>query len=306
MKKALQIIKKSYVLIGIAIFVFVIKDINFTEFKEAISNIKPIYYLAAAISYLPITFIKSYRWKKILDTQNIHYSIKEVFYMLGSSSLFGLITPGRLGDFSKVAYLKQDKHSLTRAFLSSFLDKLFDVFFVIIFILIALPLLDFPFKFYLNYSHLIKYGLLAGIVGIIVLAILYNKYKEKISCIVHELWFDLKKFKIKNILSIFLITTATWFGYFTMIYLIAMSIGLHQSVSFLYMAFAAAFGIISALIPISILGIGTREISLLTLLIPIGIPKETVILFSLLITINYVSLALIYFYCYLKRPLFKE
>ena len=42
-----------------------------------------------------------------MDTQKIYYSIKDAFLIYGSSSLLGLVTPGKIGDFSKIAYLKK-------------------------------------------------------------------------------------------------------------------------------------------------------------------------------------------------------
>lgn len=298
-----KIFKKSYLLIGPAIFIWIIKDIEFIQFKQAISAMKPAYFIMAACMYVPITIIKSYRWKKIMDVQKIRYSAKETFLMSGASSLIGLATPGRLGDFSKIAYLKKDNHSTTSAFFGSLLDKIFDLIFVILFAAAAIPFLKLPFRPNFNYHFFVEFALLFSLAICAAVSFFYLRNKDKTKKIVSEILEDAKKFNVKKIIVILSVTAAVWSFYFLMIYLIAASIGLNQSVGFFYLAFSAALGILSALIPISILGIGAREASLLFLLTPVGISKETIILFSLLITTNYISLFAIYFYCWLKKPL---
>lgn len=298
-----RVLKKSYLFLGPIIFVWIIKDIDFAGLKEVISTIHPVAYALAAFLWLPIVLSKTYRWKKIMDIQKIHYSFKDAFLIYGSSSLLGLITPGKIGDFSKIAYLKKDQHSFGRAFLGSFLERVFDLLFVIIFSFIAvffLPLIpDFPINYYS----------LAGWAGLTIaflsgLLILFYFFKKQfILNFIAEIFSDIRQFRIKNISFVFALSAFVWFFYFFLIYLIAISINLQQSITFFYLSFAAAIALLAGFLPITVVGIGTREAVFIFLLAPLGIAKETVVIFSLLILVNYLALFALNFYCWIKKPL---
>lgn len=303
MKKLKKILKKSYLLIGLLIFIFVVKDINFAEFRKSISDVNLFFFIAATILYLPDTFIKSYRWKKIMDIQNIHYSAKNAFLMYGAGLLMGLATPGKIGEFSRILYLKKDNYSVGKALLGNLLDKISDLIFVLIFFTGALFLLPSLPDISVDYRSLTK---LSGLILFLISAsgtFFYFKNKVKFYGFLSEVIKDIKRFKTKDTLTVFFLTAITWLICFSIIYLIAASIGLNHSVGFFYLAFSSILVILSALLPISVLGIGTREAALIFLLTPLGIPKETVILFSLLIMANYLGLFAVCFYCWIKKPL---
>ena len=298
-----KIFKKSYLFLGLIVFIWIIKDIDFIKLQEVTTTIQPVYYAIAAFLWLPIVFFKTYRWKKIMDTQKIYYSIKNAFLIYNSSSLLGLITPGKIGDFSKIAYLKKDNHSFGRAFLGSFLERVFDLLFVVVFSSVVVFFIPFIPRFSIDYYDLIKLtGLIIIFLGVF-LTLFYFFKKQFLLNFISEILNDLKQFKIKNILFIFATSAIVWFLYFLLVYLIATSINLHQSVTFLYLSFAAAVALLASFLPITVIGIGTREAVFIFLLKPLDISKETVIAFSLLILVNYLALFMINFYCWIKKPL---
>lgn len=300
--KLKNILKKGYLVIGLLIFIWLVRAIDFNKLRDSFYAISPFYYVAAAFFYLPITFLKSYRWKKIMDGQKIHYSVKNSFLMYNAGSLLGLVTPARLGEFSKIAYLKKDNYSFGRALLGNFLDKIFDVIFGLVFLAAAVAFMPFLPNFSLNLDMLEKWAWVGAVLAVFA-AFFYFKKKQALYAFLAEIWQDVKKFKILNLVYIFLITVAAWFFYFLMIYLIATSAGIAGTAGFFYLSFGAALGLIAGLIPISILGMGTRDAVFIFLLLPLGIPRETIILFSLLILLNYLSMFAICFYCWLKKPL---
>ena len=297
-----NILKKLYPLIGILIFFWIIKDIDFVLFKNEINKINLWYLPLAALLYLPVTFFRAYRWKLLVKAQGMNYSNKESFLIIGASTLLALITPGRVGDFGKTAYIKKSGHSTGRSILSSFLEKIFDLAFVAIFCATSIFLLPLIPHFNIDYLSLIKWVLIIFL-SVAILSYFFYKKITFIKNVTNDIWIDLKSYKFSQIFSIFIITAVDWFIYFLIVYVLAVSIGLHQFASFFYISFLAAFSNFAALLPISIMGIGTREAFFLFLLSPFVIEKETIIIFSLLIMINYISLALIGLFCWLKKPL---
>lgn len=299
---AKKIIKNSYLLIGFLALLFIIKDIDFNFLRESAKKVNLFYLALAALMYIPLIFLSSYRWKKIMDAQKIYYSAKDAFYMYGAGLFLSLIIPGRIGDFSKIMYLKKDNHSLNKAFLGNLLDKLFDLFFLAF--LALLGILYFPTVSYppFNFNYFLKYILAAIFILLPVALFFYLKKREATANFIFETKNELKKFGIKNILEISLFTVLSLFSYFLLVYFIAVSIGI-QNIGFLYISFSAVFIIFATIIPVSILGVGTREAALLILLSPFQMPKELIIFFSILIMANYLSLFLICLFCWLKKPL---
>ncbi len=225
--------------------------------------------------------------------------------MCCSGLLIGLVTPGRIGEFGKMAYLKKDNHSLGlgRAFLGTFLDKIFDLLFVSIITVSGFLLLPFLSRLTIDFYRITEWLGLTLLLLLISFGFFYLKNKEKLRAFLSEIFNDIKRFRTANILYLFFLTAGAWFFYFLGIYLVAASINLQGAIGFFYVAFASAIAQMATLLPISVLGVGTREAVLIFLLTPLGIPKETIILFSLLIMINYISLFAISFYCWLKKPL---
>ena len=260
-----KILKKLYPLIGLLIFFWIIKDIDFALFKTEIGKINIWYLPIAALLYLPVMFFRAYRWKLLVKAQGLKYSIKESFFITGASTLLALITPGRVGDFSKTAYLKKEGYSMGKSILSSFLEKIFDLSFVAIFCAISILFLPLLPQFNINYLFLIEW-ILALFILTISLGIFFYKKIEFIRNTTNDIWNDLKLYKPSKISFIFFITTIGWFIYFFMIYLLATSIGLNETINFFYISFLAAFSIFAALLPISIMGFGTREAFFLFLL----------------------------------------
>lgn len=299
---AKKIIKNSYLLIGFLVLLFIIKDIDFNFLRESAKKVNLFYLTLAALMYIPLIFLSSYRWKKIMDAQKIYYSAKDAFYMYGAGLFLSLIIPGRIGDFSKIMYLKKDNHSLNKAFLGNLLDKLFDLFFLAF--LALLGILYFPATSYLpfNFNYFLKYILAAIFILLSAALFFYLKKREIAADFISETKNELKKIGVKNILEISFFTVLSLFSYFLLVYFIAASIGI-QNIGFLYISFSAVFIIFATIIPVSILGIGTREAALLILLSPFQLPKELIIFFSALIMANYLSLFLICLFCWLKKPL---
>jgi len=61
--------------------------------------------------------------------QAVHYSLKNTFLVYWSGVYAGIITPGKLGEFIKVIYLKADKGiSISKGFSSVLMDRLFDMY----------------------------------------------------------------------------------------------------------------------------------------------------------------------------------
>ena len=125
--------KKYIRLIGLFILLFILSRIDLRELLSLLFHINIYYLLLAVVLNIPQLFFKSYRWNFLLKQQNINYSPVQSFLIYMSSLYIGLITPGRIGEFVKVYYLKSDKGiSISKGFSSVLADRLFDLYLLII------------------------------------------------------------------------------------------------------------------------------------------------------------------------------
>lgn len=214
-----KILRRSYPLIGLIIFALIVRDINFRALYEQSTQINFFYLALASSLYLPIIFLKSYRWQKIMVAQKISYAWREAFLMYGSSTLLGMVTPGRLGDLSKIIYLKK-KHSLGRAAFSSILEKILDLASVTFFIIIGMLWLPSLPYFSVNYALFIKGSVIAAAIGSIACLALYKRFTWA-QYFFADIVTDLKHFPLKKWGAILPLTLANWLTYFSIIYLTA-------------------------------------------------------------------------------------
>ncbi len=312
-----NILKNKWIfrLIGIAVFVFILYKINLNETFSLFRHINLFYLFLAIVIMVVTSVIKPYRWQYILKIMSIKYSFWKIykFYFIGL--FMSLITPGRLGEFGKIIYLKKDNYSLNQSLISIIIDRLADVFYLIVFGFIGLFFFSYFFK------NLIILGTIVAIIGIISIIVFIKikgvkivlkrlifffvptKYRQKIEKSFSEFIKNLELYKFKNYFDVFILTIFSWLSSYVAIYFLAKSIGI-TNVSFLYLAVSITIASLVTLLPISISGLGTREATFLLLLIPLGFAPEQIIGFSLLIFVtNFIIIPIIGLSCWLVTPL---
>jgi uncharacterized protein (TIRG00374 family) len=121
-------------LIGIAILGYILVHVDLAKYISYLKNLRLSYFIYACGIILGLYFIKSFRWKILLNGQGIKYSYKHTFLAFTSSNFVAFITPGRIGEFTKIFYLKHDIGvPYTRSFPSVLVDRLFDVYALLLF-----------------------------------------------------------------------------------------------------------------------------------------------------------------------------
>lgn len=75
----------------------------------------------------PFVLLKGWRWQLILDDLGEHVPWRRLTFYYALGIFLGAATPGQAGDFLKAWYLKEDGHDLGAALLSTVVDRLFDM-----------------------------------------------------------------------------------------------------------------------------------------------------------------------------------
>ena len=301
-------------LIGLFICILLLLKIDIIKAVDILLHLNVYYLIAALATTLPFFLTINFKWNMILKTQGIEYSFKDslIIYLIGFSA--GVITPGKFGEFIKVFYLKNDGHPWGKSFLVTLLDRLFDLTVLIFVAYFSLFLFTKIFG-----KHILILSLLFAIIAVLIVILSYKKavaknllervyqilipqkFKKSGLSNFHDFYIN---FQVPNYTKLFSIVSLSIIG--TLIrfiepYLLALSLDIN--ISFLNLVACFSIATLAALIPISIYGIGIRDIGLITLFSCIGLSAESAIAFSTLILITYLVTGLICAPAWFMRPL---
>lgn len=298
--KPLKIIsKKYYFLISLLLIIIIAKKINWPATIQLLRAINYPLLIFGMISTVPCLFIRAWRWNYLKKKQGIIYKVTESFKIYVAALGFASITPGRIAELIKIYYLKAKGYKSGESLVSVIMDRLFDLFFLLLFSLIGLIFFFGRYfeKFYLVYILII-------LLIISVLTVIKNKNLRKfIKKIFYQLMpsgladevdifkTGLKTYDYHTYFGGFVITSLSWLIYSGQIYLFGLAINL-TGVTFPQLITAVAIASFLSLLPISFLGIGTREAALIILLGPLVKSTESLILLSEIILLNFILISL--------------
>jgi uncharacterized membrane protein YbhN (UPF0104 family) len=103
-----------------------------------------------------------------------------------------------------------------------------------------------------------------------------------------------------RLLKLTLLTLVAWILHYSFFVFAASSLGIHASVPILVMSISAA--IFVGLIPISISGVGTRDLVLIMIFSRVGLTEEQAVTFSLTFIGVYIIIGLAGLVCWLAAP----
>jgi len=310
----LNFFKKYSYLIGIFLFIIIITKTDLDSILINTKNVKIFYFLLALLFSFPLLITKSYCWNYLKKKQNIYYSQKDSFLMYCVGLYIGSLTPGRVGEVSRIIYLKRDGHSLGKSLVSLILDRASDFVFLLIFfffgilffldpfdkqILIPLTVIVFLISLFLIS---LKLNLIKSLLKKLFYLFTPSKYQKSWKVNFQDFVKNIKIYSFKDYLIILLITAFSWFFYYIQMYIVAQSANI-TNVPLLNLSIILTVVGFITLIPISISGIGTRDAALIFFLTPFMIAKEQIIIFSSLILLICLFHTLIGFICWLIKPI---
>lgn len=283
----LKYIAKYGRFIGIILFIIILTRINRLETLTFIGKIDFMLFFFAVTMFPLFVLLKAIRWKVLLKGQGVDYPLKSCFMVYLSSNFLGVLTPSRIGEMSKILYLKQEKNiSYSRGLSSVFLDRLFDLF--ILFIIACIGILTF-FTSY-RFLTLLIIAIAAGI--IILVRFNMSRLDRLLKVILYKMNYRKTYRRIKIFfLSLMSLNRTTMFYslflsiigiavYFFICNLLALS--LHLKHGIFIIPFSISIANIVSLIPISISGIGVRDMVLIVVLGKAGYSPEMALSFSVL------------------------
>ena len=321
--------KRYFVLIGIILFLYILSTINLSKTFFYLSRIElPFLAIAICLNFIGVYF-KGLRWKFLMEIHKVSVSVFYCakYFFLGF--FLSILTPGRIGDFSRAVYVNKKIKSFGISLATVFLDRLIDI--ILLLMLGFLAVLSFSYFFHLT---IISVPILIGIFLVFLAAIFLvlrknfvkkiakpffgifvpEKYKQKMKISFEGFYSAINlSFKSKKLLSFaFISGLISWVISVFVVFFLALSLGLNLYMPSLFGMLwfvALVLPIISLLdlLPVSISGIGTREAAVIFLFSFYSIKPELAVAFSLYyLFVGYIIIALIGAVFFMKEPLGKD
>ena len=310
-------VKVLFQALGVALFVVILTRVDLREIARSYRRMNPVSAAIGIALLFLLTLVKSYRWKRIVAAQGTAVGLARAFRVYAASLYLGVVTPGHLGDFAKSLYLMNRGFPAGRALFSSLVDRLFDV---ILFVVVGyVSLLFFPGIFA---NQLLMSSLLLGIVALATAALFWRRdllqrfsrrfvsgmpgsgFRTNLDRIITEGLEEFKTMRLRKASVVALLTALAWMAHYLFFIVFASALGIGATVSVLIVCVSAA--VFMSLLPVSISGLGTRDLALILIFDRVGLSREEAVTFSFSFILVYLVQGLTGFVCWLTAPLDAE
>ena len=306
-------------LVGIALFIIILSRINLGALFSILYHTNIMFLLLAIGVNGAAIILKSLKWKIIVNSIKPEFSLKEsvMAFLVGFS--FSTITPAKLGDFIKVLYINDETCSMGKSLSTIVIDRLIDIlllFFVAfvgiygfsvlyhIEVISTAGIIVIIFCLFLGMYILLNKPILSALLKPFFNIVVPQRLKSKVSIYYDDFFVGLNVFyqNRKSFFSSIFIGILYWIPTLIYGYLLALSLGIDVGL-FFFILVLPILGMLDFL-PISISGIGTRDLALIYLFGLKGVSAEQAIAFSLLyLFMSYWLIALLGVGVFFKYPI---
>ena len=301
--------------LGLAVLLWLFSRAEWPELAARLSQLDPaVIYLSPPLTVI-LFLLKAWRWKLLLAyrEQQFQLSLCRAWSIYAIGFFLGVITPGRLGDMAKAAFIsKQPDLSFERAVAATFFDRILDLASLAFMLLWAIFHLGlWPWWQANSPGWSIYVALLALSTALAILgwrlfagAIIERWRKSTWGQFGFGVAREMGRLANRTGLLAIAITIVAYGMYFSHTYLLARLLGLSLSYSDV-VAMTVLIGL-AAFLPISIAGLGTREGVLVVVMVSKAVPNalESALAYAALFFVAcYVFPAMLGLVCWLKNPL---
>ena len=277
--------------LGFALLAGLVLAVGPARLVAALAAADPRFLALAAPGFLLFTLAKALRWRALLALGGIHYPLSRALVVYQASAFLAFVTPGRVGDFAKVAYLRRDVGAPWAAGVATTLaDRVFDLAVLAAAAALALALAAPPGPL----RGALFGGLAAAALGAPALvsprvqrfalaglarASSVARGTQALQRPIERLAEELGRLWSPRLVGLAVLSAAGFACLFAGAHALARALAL--PIDFATTAYAVATASVAALLPVSVSGIGTRDAALVLLLAPHGVPAPQALSFSL-------------------------
>jgi uncharacterized protein (TIRG00374 family) len=272
----------------VALLVFVV---DLDQLWKVLIRMEPAWAALAVAANLPVLALKGERWRWLLDGLELKYPYRRAWVAFTASLAAGIVTPGRVGEVVRVAYLKNDAGANPGvALFSVVVDRLLDL--LVLAIVGGAGLAVWQLRWHVPWWAWLLLGPLVAVPLLIVVppvrrrALQWLKRRRKVRPDTEKRtdW-DLRSALVdstarlgttsgKRALAAGLLLSGLAFGVLaTQAWFLAQALGL--SLGWVDVALMLALANLVGSLPLSVAGVGTREAVLVVLMGARLIPPES-------------------------------
>ncbi|MCP4196671.1 MAG: flippase-like domain-containing protein [Proteobacteria bacterium] len=267
---------------GILILAYLFNAVDYELIFKEMKVVSIPLYVLVVLGHFAIMGIKSYRWLRLCRTMNVEVSYKQALYAYSAAFSLGILSPGQIGDFSKVLLVDAKKYERKKILIAAFEDRLWDVIGLVFTCFLCLFVMVFVLR--VKDAFLTTYFL--GALVVVLLFIILFKPALRFLKNRYQTYLRTAFMRWRGSLLLTIVTIVV-----QLIRWAVLAMALNYEI--VWSALSATIGTFVALIPISIAGIGTREATLVYLFGLKDIDAKFAIAFSLLMFSAYVVGAIV-------------
>jgi uncharacterized membrane protein YbhN (UPF0104 family) len=281
-------------LLGPLLFVYVLWSCRVDQAWRHMRALPAGCWFLLVVSLLIAHLLKVWRWHWLLSAQRFEkigcWNLIRIYL---ASVFWGMVTPGHIGEFSKMAYLRRLGHPIERTLLNSLLDRLFDVIVLMCFGVAGLAFFVRHHGTELSAVPLTwRHSWIKPVAGVLVLSVMVvllhlwrPRYLAKGIDLLRASWAELRAARRSHYLMAGLITVMSWTVQLATYVVVGMGMGLQVSPFYLLAVVAAAT--FSAMLPVSVAGLGVREGVVVLLLSFLGVGRSLALAFAVVFVVVY-------------------
>lgn len=280
-------------LIGVGVFVLILLKIDLREALRVLTTVNPLFViLSLGLQAIALT-VATFRWQLIMHRLAIYIPFRRslIHQLVGTAA--ALVTPGQLGEFIKVLYHRSLGFPVPESLLSVLVDRIYDLMmlllfgFIALFVLFGVPptltvvlaaggsiVLVAGFLFVRNREESARW------IATTLARISPQTYRETVRSSARRLTQWIGEFRPGFLVICGLLSFVNYVLLLLRIY--SLVLALHMNVPFWYFVMVAPLLRLVGLVPISISGIGTRDITAIYLFAQVGVPQESSLIVSML------------------------
>lgn len=277
-------------LLGIVLLIWLMSSVEWGRVLRVIRTLDPAYLAGYFVAFVTMLLMRAARLQLVLSRLDHLFTFKNCYLATLEPALMGLVTPGRLGEFTRVGYIHSHGVALPVAIGVVAAERLVDVCLLLVFGAAGLVYIFAPANYHAVAAVVALSGLLA-ILGALHGYLHWLRFIQRhLGWIVR--WEPSALARYRRELSasfnlvmqraarpVFFVGLACITINFAQIFLLAKAFGFQAD--YLVVIFAYAAATLVSLLPISFGGLGTREATYIIIMGRVGISKEQALLFSL-------------------------
>lgn len=264
---------------------------------------------AAIATNVPIVHFKVVRWQKLLAARGYDYPLGRTYLAVLSSLYLGMVTPGRIGDLLRIQYVKHDIGvPYTEGLATTLMDRFCDLY--VLAAVVALGAVHFASALSADLANITWAAVALAILApsafllkgpVELLTRLLSKLTTRWHASVTALLDALRGLVGRSLVGAVARTVASFAVGFLLGWLVARALGI--DLSYVDVASLLATTSLLSLIPISVSGVGVRELFLALVFPALGLlPAQGVALGIMVFVCNHMAIVVAGFIAWQLAP----